>query len=54
MTGLEIDRLEASQKVTGVARYAADYKFEGMLYAFALKTSVASGTIAVIDTRLAE
>ncbi|WP_374638739.1 xanthine dehydrogenase family protein molybdopterin-binding subunit [Agrobacterium salinitolerans] len=54
MTGIELDRVEAWEKVTGAARYSADYKFPDMLYAFALRSAVSSGKITAIDTTKAE
>ena len=42
-------RLEGADKVTGAARYAAEYPAEGLVYAWAVQSSVAKGTITRID-----
>ncbi len=42
-------RLEGPDKVTGAARYAAEYPAEGLVYAWAVQSSVAKGTITRID-----
>lgn len=46
-------RLEGPDKVTGAARYAAEYPVEGLVYGWAVQSSVAAGTITRIDDALA-
>lgn len=46
-------RIDGIAKVTGRATYAADRKPEGQLYALAVRSSVAAGTIVALDTRRA-
>lgn len=41
-------RLEGPDKVTGAARYAAEYAAEGLVYAWVVQSSVAKGTITRI------
>lgn len=52
--GRSIPRVDAADKVTGRAKYTADYHFSGMLYGRILGSSVAHGRIKRIDTRGAE
>ncbi|MEO3815478.1 xanthine dehydrogenase family protein molybdopterin-binding subunit [Plantactinospora sp. B24E8] len=42
-------RLEGPAKVTGTARYAAEYPADGVAYAWAVQSSVAKGRIVRID-----
>jgi xanthine dehydrogenase YagR molybdenum-binding subunit len=46
-------RIEGRQKVSGEARYAADHPMTGMLYAYGVYSTIASGRIAAIDDRQA-
>ena len=43
-------RIDGPLKVTGKAQYTSDHNFPGMLYAVPVGATVASGTIATIDT----
>ncbi len=43
-------RVEGPLKVTGTAQYTSDHSFPGMLYAVPVGATIASGTIASIDT----
>jgi xanthine dehydrogenase YagR molybdenum-binding subunit len=43
-------RLEGADKVTGAARYAAEYPVDGHLYGWAVQSTVPKGTIIGIDT----
>jgi CO/xanthine dehydrogenase Mo-binding subunit len=52
--GRPVPRVEARAKVTGTARYSGDVRLPGQIYAGILRSSVAHGTIAAIDTRAAE
>lgn len=47
--GKPINRVEALAKVTGKARYAADYQFEGMVHGAVITSPVAKGRILSID-----
>ena len=44
-----IDRTDGALKVTGEARYAAEFKPEGLLYAALVLSTVPKGTIERID-----
>ena len=52
--GASITRLDDRDKVTGVARYAADLKMPGVLYAKVLRSKVHHANIISIDTSAAE
>ena len=47
-------RIDGPMKTTGVARYAADFNFPGLVYAVPVCATVAAGTIRSIDTSAAE
>ena len=47
-------RVEGPLKVTGAAMYSSDYHLPGMLYAVPVCATIASGSIASLDTSLAE
>ena len=48
--GAGIDRKEGRAKVTGAAKYAAEFEVEGLAYAALVQSTVAKGTIESIDT----
>jgi xanthine dehydrogenase YagR molybdenum-binding subunit len=52
--GTPVDRVEARLKVTGAARYTADYTAEHLAYGVPVVTTVAKGKIAGINTKIAE
>ena len=52
--GSDLPRIDGPLKTTGVAQYAADYHFEGMVHAVAVSSTVAAGSIRSIDTTSAE
>jgi xanthine dehydrogenase YagR molybdenum-binding subunit len=52
--GLPIDRVDGRLKITGSAKYAADYPMERMAYAVPIQSSVAKGKVLRIDTTAAE
>lgn len=52
--GKEINRVDGVAKVTGKARYAAEFRAPNLAYGFIVLGSVAKGTIKAIDTREAE
>ncbi|MEE9199607.1 MAG: molybdopterin cofactor-binding domain-containing protein [Dehalococcoidia bacterium] len=54
IVGSSITRLDDRDKVTGVSRYAADLKMEGMLYAKLLRSPHHHARILSLDTSAAE
>jgi xanthine dehydrogenase YagR molybdenum-binding subunit len=52
--GKPVNRVDGILKVTGQAKYAAEYKHSSMAYAFPVMSKIASGTIAAIDSSAAE
>jgi xanthine dehydrogenase YagR molybdenum-binding subunit len=46
--------IDGPRKVAGLAKYAADFQFPGMLYAVPVEATVASGTLLTLDTTVAE
>jgi xanthine dehydrogenase YagR molybdenum-binding subunit len=48
-TGVAVDRVEGREKVTGAARYAAEYPAEGVAYAHPVQSTIAKGLIRSID-----
>jgi xanthine dehydrogenase YagR molybdenum-binding subunit len=52
--GKEISRVDGVAKVTGKAKYAAEFRVPNVAYGFIVTGSVARGTIQNIDTREAE
>ncbi|HEX4342077.1 MAG TPA: xanthine dehydrogenase family protein molybdopterin-binding subunit, partial [Verrucomicrobiae bacterium] len=52
--GKPMTRVDGRLKVTGAARYAAEFNPAGVLQAVALKSSISNGRIASIDTASAE
>jgi xanthine dehydrogenase YagR molybdenum-binding subunit len=49
--GLPLDRVDGRLKVTGGARYAAEFNVPGMVYAVLIQSTIANGKIASIDTQ---
>jgi xanthine dehydrogenase YagR molybdenum-binding subunit len=49
-----MSRVDGRLKVTGAAKYAAEFSPARVLYAFALKSTIAHGRIAALDTNAAE
>src|SRR3954447_8011403 len=47
-------RVDGPLKVTGVAQYASDFHFPGLLYAVPVEATIASGKITKLDTAVAE
>ncbi|MBN3858620.1 xanthine dehydrogenase family protein molybdopterin-binding subunit [Paraburkholderia sp. Ac-20340] len=54
LIGQPIDRIDGMLKVTGSASYAADFPEARLAHAVIVTSTVASGTIASIDTRRAQ
>lgn len=52
--GQPIDRKDGRLKVTGGAKYAAEFNQNNMAYAFPVRAKIGSGTITSIDTSEAE
>src|SRR6202789_3617795 len=52
--GAMVPRVDGPLKTTGMARYASDFNFPGMVYAVPVRATVASGTIRQIDSTAAE
>src|SRR4028119_896395 len=52
--GKEMSRVDGAAKVTGKAKYAAEFQVPNLAYGFIVLGTVAKGTIKAIDTREAE
>lgn len=52
--GQPIDRKDARLKVTGAAKYAAEFNQTNMAYAFAVRSKIGNGAITSFDTNEAE
>jgi xanthine dehydrogenase YagR molybdenum-binding subunit len=52
--GKEMSRVDGVAKVTGQAKYAAEFKVPNLAYGFIVTGTIAKGTIQSIDTREAE
>lgn len=52
--GKEMSRVDGVAKVTGKAKYAAEFRVPNLAYGFIVLGSIAKGTIRSIDTREAE
>lgn len=52
--GKPIDRIDGKEKVTGSARFSAEYPLEGLVHACLVFSTVAKGTIRHIDASSAE
>lgn len=49
-----VNRVEGIAKVTGTARYAAEYQLKGMTYGVLVTSTIAKGRILKIDSKAAE
>ena len=49
-----IDRVDARAKVTGAAKYTAEYKAQNVAYGFLVGSTISKGVIKTIDTKAAE
>jgi xanthine dehydrogenase YagR molybdenum-binding subunit len=54
VVGKPIDRVDGKAKVTGQAKYAAEFSFPEMAYAVPVQSSISKGRIKLIDTSEAE
>ncbi|HJX26372.1 MAG TPA: xanthine dehydrogenase family protein molybdopterin-binding subunit, partial [Thermoanaerobaculia bacterium] len=52
--GKEMSRVDGVAKVTGKAKYAAEFQVSNLAYGFIVLSTVTKGTITAIDTREAE
>ena len=52
--GRKTPRVDGPLKVSGVAKYASDFHFPGILYAVPVEATIASGKVAKLDTSAAE
>src|SRR5215213_6290795 len=52
--GKEMSRVDGVAKVTGKAKYAAEFQVPNLAYGFIVPSTVTKGTITAIDTREAE
>lgn len=49
-----IDRVDGVAKVTGIAKYSAEYEFPGLCYGVIVDSTIAKGSITALDTKTAE
>ena len=49
-----IDRVDGKAKVTGAAKYSAEYQLAGLTYGILIGSTIAKGSIASLDTKNAE
>jgi len=47
-------RIDGPRKVTGLAKYASDFQFPGMLYAVPVEATIANGKLLRLDPTAAE
>ncbi|NEQ24853.1 MAG: xanthine dehydrogenase family protein molybdopterin-binding subunit, partial [Microcoleus sp. SIO2G3] len=52
--GQPLNRVDGHLKVTGAARYAAEFPFEQIAHAVVVKSTIAKGRISAIDTTQSE
>src|ERR1700726_3211217 len=52
--GRKTPRIDGPLKVSGVAKYASDFHFAGLLYAVPVEATIASGRVVKLDTAAAE
>lgn len=50
----DLDRVDGKAKVTGQAKYAAEYEFPGLVYGVLVSSTITKGIITAIDTQRAE
>ncbi len=54
LMGTQVSRVDGLLKVTGAARFAAEFPLDGMAYAALVYSTIAKGRIATLDTAAAE
>src|SRR5919199_1600193 len=52
--GDPIDRVDGKLKVTGKAKYSAEYQIPGLTYGVLVNSTIANGRIKTLDTKSAE
>src|SRR5438874_5709169 len=52
--GRSTPRVDGPLKVSGVAKYASDFHFPGMLYAVPVEATIANGRVVKLDTAAAQ
>src|SRR5438067_10337249 len=52
--GRKTPRVDGPLKVSGVAHYASDFHFPGLLYAVPVEATIANGRVVKLDTAAAE
>src|ERR1700741_3215613 len=52
--GRDTLRIDGPRKVTGLAKYASDFQFPGMLYAVPVEATIANGKLVPLDRAAAE
>src|SRR5215470_15253649 len=52
--GRDTLRIDGPRKVTGLAQYASDFQFPGVLYAVPVEATIANGKLVSLDTAAAE
>src|SRR5215467_12476349 len=52
--GRDTLRIDGPRKVTGLAKYASDFQYPGMLYAVPVEATIANGKLLTLDTAAAE
>jgi xanthine dehydrogenase YagR molybdenum-binding subunit len=52
--GRDTVRIDGPLKITGLAKYASDFQFPGMLYAVPVEATIAKGKLLALDTAAAE
>src|SRR5438105_12468297 len=52
--GRNTPRIDGPLKVSGLAQYASDFHFSGMLYAVPVEATIANGKVTKLDTATAE
>ena len=53
-TDADLDRVDGKAKVTGSAKYSAEYELTDLVYGVMAGSNITKGTIAAIDTKTAE
>lgn len=52
--GSPLARVDGPYKTTGTARYASDYNFPGLVYAYPVTATIAHGRVTAVDSAAAE
>src|SRR5258705_5659375 len=52
--GRDTLRIDGPRKVTGLAKYASDFQFPGLLHSVPVKATIANGKLVTLDTTAAE